>query len=165
MPKRSDHPSGGARPNYRFYALYDKVYRADVLWHAYRICQSNDGSPGVDGQTFDDIEQYGRMKWSRELAEWANYSCCGPVGKPYQIVTRHARNRLRQWLRRKHKVQKGQAITRFPDDCLFRELGLARLRLCDRNVPWAKAYVLVRKPDAGNLHVRFDERDVETEYG
>ena len=63
------HAKAKGSPSYRFYALYDKVYRADVLWHAYRICQFNDGSPGVDGQTFDDIEQYGRMKWLGELAE------------------------------------------------------------------------------------------------
>ncbi len=63
------HAKAKESPNYRFYALYDKVYRADVLWHAYRICQFNDGAPGVDGQTFDDIEQYGRMKWLGELAE------------------------------------------------------------------------------------------------
>ena len=56
-------------PDYRFYALYDKVYRLDVLWHAYRVCQLNDGSPGVDGQTYEDIEAYGRMKWLGELAE------------------------------------------------------------------------------------------------
>ena len=56
-------------PSYRFYALYDKVYRADVLEHAYRICQSNDGSPGVDSQTFEDIEEYGQEKWLDELTE------------------------------------------------------------------------------------------------
>ena len=73
------------------------------------------------------------------MVGWANYFCCGPVGQPYRIVTQHARNRLRRWLRQKHKVAIGQAIMRFPDHYLFDELGLARLRLCDRNVPWAKA--------------------------
>ncbi len=63
------HAKAKGSPSYRFYALYDKVYRDDVLWHAYRICQFNGGAPGVDGQTFDDIEHYGRMTWLRELAE------------------------------------------------------------------------------------------------
>ena len=63
------HTKAKESPNYRFYTLYDKVYRADVLWHAHRICQVNGGAPGVDGQTFEDIEEYGRMKWLRELAE------------------------------------------------------------------------------------------------
>jgi predicted phosphoadenosine phosphosulfate sulfurtransferase len=63
------HAKAKGSPNYRFYALYDKVYRADVLWYAYRICQSNGGSAGVDGQTFDDIEKYGRKQWLDELTE------------------------------------------------------------------------------------------------
>jgi len=46
-------------PKFRFYALYDRIYRKDVLWSAWRIVRRNDGSPGIDQQTIEDIEQYG----------------------------------------------------------------------------------------------------------
>jgi len=63
------HAKAKGEPKFRFYALYDKVYRKDVLWLALRRCRSNGGVSGVDGQTFEDIEQYGEAKWLEELAE------------------------------------------------------------------------------------------------
>src|SRR5438876_504674 len=56
-------------PGYRFYLLYDKLYREDVLAFAYRCCQANGGSAGVDGQTFADIEAYGLERWLGELTQ------------------------------------------------------------------------------------------------
>jgi RNA-directed DNA polymerase len=62
------HAKAKGSPGYRFYALYDKVYRRDVLTWAYVRCRANDGAPGVDRQTFEDIEAYGRDRWLDELA-------------------------------------------------------------------------------------------------
>src|SRR3954454_21025714 len=53
------HVKAKAEAGYRFYALYDKISRADILAHAYALCRSNKGAPGVDGQDFADIEAYG----------------------------------------------------------------------------------------------------------
>jgi RNA-directed DNA polymerase len=62
------HARAKAEAGYRFYALYDKINRGDVLAHAYAQCRSNKGAPGVDGQDFADIEAYGVERWLGELA-------------------------------------------------------------------------------------------------
>jgi group II intron reverse transcriptase/maturase len=63
------HAKAKEAPGYRFYLLYDKVYRRDILEFAYARCRANGGAPGIDGQTFADIEAYGAGKWLDELAE------------------------------------------------------------------------------------------------
>src|ERR1700693_5531417 len=63
------HAKAKESPSFRFYALYDKVYRKDVLAYAYECCQANGGAAGVDGQRFEDIEAYGVERWLDELAQ------------------------------------------------------------------------------------------------
>ena len=62
------HAKAKAEPGYRFYALYDKISREDVLAHAYAQCRSNQGAPGVDRQDFEDVEAHGLERWLGELA-------------------------------------------------------------------------------------------------
>src|SRR5713226_9961167 len=62
------HAKAKADVGYRFYALYDKIGREDILAHAYAQCRSNKGAPGVDGQGFADIGAYGVERWLAELA-------------------------------------------------------------------------------------------------
>jgi RNA-directed DNA polymerase len=54
-------------PEYRFYQLYDKVYREDILNHAYKLAKANGGGPGVDGESFADIEEGGLKEWLEGL--------------------------------------------------------------------------------------------------
>ena len=81
----------------------------------------------------DQVAQLNRM-----LEGWSNYFCLGAVSKAYRSVDQHVTGRLRQWLRRKHKLRStGQ--TRYPDSYLYKKLGLLRLSERTRSFPWAKA--------------------------
>ena len=63
------HAKAKESPNFRFYALYDKVHREDILAFAYECCKANGGAAGVDDQTFEDIEEYGVKRWLDELTQ------------------------------------------------------------------------------------------------
>ena len=63
------HAKAKESPNFRFYALYDKVHREDILAFAYECCKANGGAAGVDDQTFEDIEAHGVKRWLDELTQ------------------------------------------------------------------------------------------------
>ena len=67
--QRALYAKAKAEPAYRFYALYDKIYRKDVLLWAWSCCRANGGSAGVDGQSFEGIEHKGAEAWLEELAQ------------------------------------------------------------------------------------------------
>ena len=105
------HTKAKGASSYRFYALYDKVYRGDVLRHAYERCRANRGVAGVDGQTFADIEVGGLEPWLDALTGSA----------AYQAVMNHACWRLRQWLACKNGARVW--ASRCPDRHLHATLG------------------------------------------
>ena len=63
------HAKAKESPDFRFYALYDKVYREDVLTFAYACCKANGGAAGVEEQNFEGIEAYGAKRWWDERTQ------------------------------------------------------------------------------------------------
>lgn len=123
----ASHAKAKGASTFRFYTLYDKVCRDDVLWVAYQRCRINSGAAGIDRQTFADIEQYGVQKWLDELAQELTQ-----VGAAYGAVDFHVVRRLRQWLCKKYKVR-GAGISRFSAEYLYLDLRVVRLRWIKRN--------------------------------
>ena len=63
------HVKAKEEAEFRVYQIYDKVYGAEVLAYAYRLCRANGGAAGVDGETFESIESARVEVWLGELAE------------------------------------------------------------------------------------------------
>ena len=123
-----------------------RCYRVKTGW-AYIGTRPSKESIGRMTERISDLtaprmEQLGAddmvRRLNRVLMGWSNYFCLGPVSKSYRAVDAHAKYRLRQWLCRKHKVD-GQGYLRYPDEYLYKQLGLVCLPVRTGNFPWAKA--------------------------
>lgn len=99
-----------------------------------KLCEAISEQTGRNRTLQDVTEIVDRL--NRQLRGWANYFRLGPVSKAYRAVDHHVTNRLRQWLRAKHQ-EPSRGTTRFPDEYLYQTLGLIRLSLRTRNLPWA----------------------------
>ena len=82
-----------AEPAFRFYLLYDKIHREDILEHAYALARSNDGAPGVDGVSFAAIEAAGLAEW---LAGIRRGACCEDVSTGAGATGDHPEARWRR---------------------------------------------------------------------
>jgi group II intron reverse transcriptase/maturase len=87
-----------AEPTYRFYTLWDKVCRVDVLAEAYRRCRANRGAPGVDGETFEAIEDHGVEAWLERLRQ----ELCSRAYRPRPL--------LRVWIPKSNGGQRPLSI-------------------------------------------------------
>ena len=100
-----------------------------------RICA--DVSEQTQRSTLGQPTEEKVAELNRKLRGWANYFCLGPVSKAYRVVDSHTRQRLRQWLCRKHQTA-GRGTGAYPDEYLYEKLGLLRLEKLTANLPWAK---------------------------
>ena len=82
------HDKAKKSPDIRFYALYDKVYRKDVLTFAYECSKANGGAAGVDNQTFEDIEAYGAERWLDELTQELKSRTYRPLPRRRVFISR-----------------------------------------------------------------------------
>ena len=104
-----------------------------------------------------------RTRLNRLLGGWSAYFSYGSHSSAYQAVDDHVYDRVRSFLCKRHK-EPGRGTKRFSREYVYAELGVLRLRR-GRQMPPALCPTMkpVGKPDAGNPHVRFDERRLETE--
>ena len=101
-----------------------------------KLCESISQKTQREANGRETEEMIGELNLM--LKGWANYFRLGSVSKAYESVDSHVRNRLRQWLGRKHKI-KGRVENQFPDEYLYQQLGVIRLTHYRNNLPWAKA--------------------------
>ena len=93
--QRTLYRAAKADPGRRFHALYDKVYRRDVLERAWRMVRANRGAAGIDRQTIADVEQYGVSRLLDELAADLREERWRPLPARRVFIPKPGRDELR----------------------------------------------------------------------
>jgi hypothetical protein len=120
--------------NYRFYLLYDKIYREDILAQAYDWAKAHQGAPGVDGQKVSNIlipSNTGpwpelRDRLNRILNGGSNYFSYGTRARAYRAVAHHVADRVHAFLRSRRPTS-GRGTRLLADPIIFGPLGVTRL--------------------------------------
>src|SRR5271155_2372061 len=89
MLQRKLYHKAKEEPSCRFYLLYDKVYREDILAHAYALAKSHQGAPGVDGQSFWGIESQGLEEWLSGIREELRAKTYQPQAVRRVMIPKH----------------------------------------------------------------------------
>src|SRR5208283_2595422 len=168
-----------AEPAFRFYILYDKICREDVLWHAYALARANAGAPGVDGTTFEQIDASGVEAWLAGLREdlvsktyradpVRRATIPKPGGGERPLGIPMIRDRVVQTAVKivLEPIFEADFRARRPTVPLCESVRGPRRTASTTRASWTAAVSLamksVGKPDALIGHVRFDERGRET---
>ena len=112
-------------PNFRFYLLYDKTWRADILSHAYDLARADGGAPRVDGVTFERIEAEGLETWLARLGEELRTKTYRPQPVRRAMIPKPGGGERTPDFRRPHGGVANLRPLEWPDLLTRRRLGIA----------------------------------------
>ncbi len=163
-------------PVFRFHALYDKVYRADILSHAYALVRANKGSAGIDGETFMAIEEReGGAALIAELEDALRNKTYKPDPVKRVMIPKTIKDRVTQLTRRVTTVKPLERIVWEVNTTVRGWVNYFHYRNCSKTMTKVRGHVEARLQthlrkrhkvrDRGTGYARFSSRALYEKYG